>query len=283
MALGKSLASKTIMSHFAMPVSLYMSQPLAAVPEGATLTEVEEALFARKISCVPVVDKEGRCTGVLSRTDLLRIGRVEARKASNGRTLLALPDMRAADVIKADALTITPETHVSDAARLMVKNHIHRVFVREASSAQDPGPRPRLTAVFSTKEILAAIRDKREMQPISEIMVSPVFTIPSSATLAVATDRLSKAHVSGLVVINEDEWPIGVFTQAEALEARDLPPETLVDDVMNYAMLCLDVRTPLFRAAGHAHATRARRILAVEDRRVKGILTGIDFARAAMQ
>lgn len=270
------------MSHFAMPVSLYMSQPLAAVPEGATLAEVEEALFARKVSCVPVVDKEGRCTGVLSRTDLLRIGRVEAKRASAARALLALPEMRAADVIKSEAVTVLPDTPVSEAAKLMVKHHIHRVFVRDATNqSTSEGGHHRLSAVFSTKEVLAAIRDKRETSPISDLMVSPVFTIPSTAQVSVATDRLSKAHVSGLVVVNEDEWPVGVFTQVEALEARDLPPETAVEDVMNYAMLCLDVRTPLFRAAGHAHATRARRILAVEDRRVKGILTGIDFARAA--
>jgi hypothetical protein len=48
---------------------------------------------------------------------------------------------------------------------------------------------------------------------------------------------------------------------------------------MSYAMLCLDVRTPLYRAAAYAHATRARRVLAVEGRHLKGVLTGIDFAR----
>jgi len=267
------------MSHFAMPVSLYMSQPLAAVPEGATLAEVEEALFARKVSCLPVVDKEGRCTGVLSRSDLLRIGRVEARRGAGGRTLLALPDKRAADIVKAEAVTVTPESPVSEAAKLMVKHHIHRVFVRDV--AHSSGAHSRLLGVFSTKEILAAIRDKREMGAIGDHMVSPVFSVRVDDALSVATDRLAKAHVSGLVVVNEDEWPVGVFTQVEALEAREMPPETQVEDVMNYAMLCLDVRTPLFRAAGHAYATRARRVLAVEDRRVKGILTGIDFARAA--
>ena len=129
--------------------------------------------------------------------------------------------------------------------------------------------------------MLAAIRDKRLTLPISEIMVHPVFTIENTASVPTAIDRLGDAHVSGLVVVDEDESPIGVFTQVEALEARELPPETRIEDVMNYAMLCLDKRTPLFRAAGQAFATRARRVLAVHDRKVCGILTGIDFARAA--
>ena len=49
---------------------------------------------------------------------------------------------------------------------------------------------------------------------------------------------------------------------------------------MSYAMLCLRASTPLYRAAAHAHATRARRVLVSENRRVTGVLTGIDFARA---
>ena len=50
---------------------------------------------------------------------------------------------------------------------------------------------------------------------------------------------------------------------------------------MSYAMLCLNVRTPLFRAAAQAYETRARRILVIDDRRVMGVVTGLDFARAA--
>ena len=45
-------------------------------------------------------------------------------------------------------------------------------------------------------------------------------------------------------------------------------------------MLCLHASTPLYRAAAHAYATRARRVLVTEDHRVIGVLTGIDFARA---
>lgn len=276
---GKHLAVLMDMAHFAMPLSLYMSETIVTMPETATLGEVDATLNRFAISCVPVVDDAGNCTGVLSRTDLLRIGRVEAKRGARTGALLHLPDLRAGDVVKSNPVTVLPDAPVSDAAKLLVKHHIHRVFVRDAASRDDT--RPNLTGVFSTKEVLAAIRDKRVNLPISEFMAHPVFTIEHTATVSTATDRLRNAHVSGLVVVDEDESPIGVFTQVEALEARELPPETHVEDVMNYAMLCLDVRTPLFRAAGQALATRARRVLAVHDRKVRGILTGIDFARAA--
>jgi len=147
-----------------------MSQPLAAVPENATLTEAFEALVARKISCVPVIDKAGRATGVLSRTDLLRIGRIEAKRAPRG-ALLVLPDRRIVDIIKAAPVTVLPNTPLAVAAKLLVDQHIHRVFVRDEGEP-DHGP-ARLVAVLSTKEILAAIRDKRIDSPLSDWMVSP--------------------------------------------------------------------------------------------------------------
>jgi CBS domain-containing protein len=269
------------MAHFAMPVSLYMRETIVTMPETATLADVDATLERMGISCVPIVDDAGTCTGVLSRTDLLRIGRVEAKRHARTSALLDLPNVCAKEVVKANPVTVCPDTSVAEAAHLLVKHHIHRVFVRDPACSDES--RPTLVGVFSTKEVLAAIRDKRLSRPTSDFMVHPVFTIEHSADLLKATDRLRNAHVSGLVVVDEDESPIGVFTQVEALEARELPAETPIEEVMNYAMLCLDARTPLFRAAGQAVATRARRVLAVRDRKVCGILTGIDFARAANQ
>ncbi len=267
------------MSHFAMPLSLYMSETVVSMPETASLIEIETTISRFGISCVPIVDDDGNCTGVLSRTDLLRLGHAEARRGARRNAPLHLPNQRAVDVVQASPVTVLPDAPVSEAADLLVKHHIHRVFVRDPSSKDES--RPNIVGVFSTKEVLAVIRDKRLPHPISDFMVHPMFTIENSASVTTAIDRLRNAHVSGLVVIDEDESPIGVFTQVEALEARELPQETQVEDVMNYAMLCLDARTPLFRAAGQAFATRARRVLAVKDRKVCGILTGIDFARAA--
>jgi hypothetical protein len=49
---------------------------------------------------------------------------------------------------------------------------------------------------------------------------------------------------------------------------------------MSCALLCLPLKLPLFRAAAFALQTRARRILAVESREMRGIVSGLDMARA---
>ncbi|HSN98049.1 MAG TPA: CBS domain-containing protein [Candidatus Nanopelagicales bacterium] len=259
------------MTNFAMPVSLYMSAPVLTVPESTPVFEVHRMLTERRISCVPVIDGGGVPVGVISRTDLLRAGRMET-KARGHAPLLTLPDQTARELMHVGVFTVTPDTQVGQAANVLVKRRIHRAFVEDSG---------RLVGVLSTKELLLAIRDKRVGDPISEHMSPSVFTISVTAPLSLATDRLAKAHVSGLVVVDEDEWPVGTFSQTEALLARDVHTDTAVEEVMSYAMLCLDVRTPLFRAAAQAHATFARRVLAIEDRRVRGVLSGLDFARVA--
>lgn len=272
------------MNNFAMPISVLMSSPVATVAETASLSSANQLLHERGVSSVAVLDAAGRAVGVLSRTDLLRVGRLEARTRDSGHegpvsaagaahALLTFPEGRTvAEVMKHEMVALPPDAPVSSAARTMVQKRIHRVFVMDGGA---------LVGVFSTKDVLVAIRDKRHPGVIADAMSTPVFTIPLTAPLSLATDRLEKARVSGLCVVDESDWPVGTFTQTEAIAARDVPAETPIEEVMSYAMLCIEVHTPLYRAAGYAHATRARRVLAVEGRHLKGVLTGLDFARVA--
>jgi predicted transcriptional regulator len=171
-----------------------------------------------------------------------------------------------------EVVTVGPDDPVSLAAKHMVDGRLHRVYV-EASR--------KLVGVLSTNDVMLAIRDKRVNKPISDWMSSPVFTVRAQEPVSLATERLEKARVQGLVVV-DDGWPVGVFTQREALEARHRPRSTPLDEVMNPAMLSLEADTPLYRAAAQAEALRVRRVIVVSNHQIKGILTGVDFARAAL-
>ena len=108
-------------------------------------------------------------------------------------------------------IAVPPSESVATAARTMVSKRIHRVFVMQGS---------RLEGVFSTKDVLLAIRDKRVDTPIAEVMSTPVFTIPARSPVSLALERLEKARVTGLCVVDDEEMPVGTFTQNEALETR---------------------------------------------------------------
>jgi CBS domain-containing membrane protein len=116
-----------------------MTRKVVSVRETASLAEVAEAMAVRRISGVPVVDKDGRVLGVISEKDFLRtMGGPEARTfmdVVNGclssSVCLAAPaqDFRAADIMTHPALTVPEDCLVSEVADLMIAKRINRVPV----------------------------------------------------------------------------------------------------------------------------------------------------------
>lgn len=247
-----------------------MTSPVVGVRDDALLEEVERVLRRREISGVAVVDRSGAAVGVITRTDLLRAGRTR-RDEAGGEHVLTLPDTPVHKHMHAGIVTIGPQATLADAARHMVEHHVHRIYVTAGSE---------LVGVVSTREVLRAIAAARSSKPIADLMSIALVTVRPEDPLEFAIDRLTAANVSGLVVVDR-EWPIGVFGQLEALEAREADPGERVDFWMDALVICVPMWLPAHRAAAQALATNCRRVLAVDDMRARGLVTGIDFARIA--
>jgi CBS domain-containing protein len=252
-------------------VSQYMTRAVRTISVDARLSDAHALLREHAFSAMPAVDAAGVVRGVLSRTDLLREGRVSGSMRRDAPLLHFADDARVAAKMTAPAVTVAEDAPLEDAAALMLRHHFHRVVVVDARGA--------LAGVCSTKDLMAAVRDLRHPALLGEFMSAPVLTVDALDTVSHATDKLQDANVAGLVVL-EDGRPAGMFTQTEALQARELPATTAVEAVMSYAMLCLDRGSRMHRAAAHALATRARRVIVTEHHHVAGALTGMDFARA---
>lgn len=252
-------------------VSQYMTTAVRTIAADARLSEAHALLREHAFSALPVVDRAGAVVGVLSRTDLLRVGRAQGSGARGAPLLTFADDVAVSTKMTAPAATVSPETSLVEAAGQMLHHHYHRLVV--------VGPRGALKGVLSTKDLMAAVRDLKHHGEVGDFMTSPVETADALDTISHATDRLEDAKVAGLVVM-EDGRPVGMFTQTEALQAREEPAATPLGEVMSYAMLCLDRGTRMHRAAAHALATRARRILVLDHHHVCGVVTGMDFARA---
>jgi CBS domain-containing protein len=256
---------------FDRPVSERMTSPVISVEADTSLHAAEQRLARAGISCLAVVDRvdaDFTLVGVLSRTDLLRVGRLRARMGDDPE-LLKVPRQTVRTRMVGEPVTVAPTAPLREAAAAMARRRIHRVFVVDGGRA---------VGVFSTRDLMRVVLDARTPDPIAAWMSHPVETVDVSNTIAEATDRLAAAHVRGLVVL-DDRWPLGLYGQAEALAAADLPATTRVEEAMSRALLCLSTQTPLYRAAAFVLESRARRICAVEQRTLRGILSGLDFAR----
>jgi CBS domain-containing protein len=255
------------MAHFDVPVSLYMQSPVRAIPPETSLSQAHARLAELNISSLAVTEGD-TLVGIITRTDLLRIGQIDAG-ARPGAALLTFRDEPVSGYMTREVATVALEDTLTVAAARMVERSHHRVFVCDGV---------RLVGVLSVYDLMQALSDKRVSVPIAEIMSSPLFTVRAEEPISLAAERLGKARVSGLVVV-DDDWPVGLFTQVEALASRDLPRNTAVEQVMESAVICLPTTMPLHRAAAQATRMRARRIVAVAQRDMRGILSGLDFAR----
>lgn len=266
------LCQDSLMSARELPVNVYMSTPTFVVQVSDSLKRAHELMLTHGVSCLAVVEGDRQLRGIVSRTDLLRIG--TAKERSRWSRALILPDQQVHTVMSPDVISVAIDSSVQEAAAMMVERDVQRVFVTARAD---------VAGVFSTQDAMRALVDLAPeavgTRPLSDFMSSPVKTIGSHVGLGEATRALDDSDVHGLVVIERGR-PVGLFAMADALEARRWPPEHPLDELMNLRILSLPADTQMRRAAQQAAATRVRRVLVLDSDQLTGILTGIDFARA---
>jgi len=89
-----------------------------------TVASVESVLDSHHLSCVPVINDQGKCFGVISAPDLVHFH--NARKNPSAE--------RAWEMCTHKTIEVSPGISVKQAAELMVKNNIHHLVVVEDGS-----------------------------------------------------------------------------------------------------------------------------------------------------
>jgi predicted transcriptional regulator len=257
------------MANFTESVGIFMSTPVHTIGENSTISAADAKMVELDLTSLGVVNDAGELTGVITSTDLIASGLRNA--ASRPDSSLLEPVGLVSSIMSAGVISVDIESSMASAAALMVSKRVHRVFV----TAQGD-----LAGVLSTSDVMAAVEAVRPRVPVSQIMSAPVFTIRASETIGMATERLQNARVTGLIVVDESEWPVGVFGQREALEAREESRSTPVESAMNPAVLTLPDQTAVYNVARQALAMNARRVAVMNRHELVGVLTGVDFAKA---
>jgi CBS domain-containing protein len=254
--------------HFDGPVVAYMTRDLETAHVDTPVDQIARTMHMRDVSGVPILDARGRLVGVVTRTDLIRLGllHTDRRPTSSAMTLT---HQRASEVMTHAPIEVSSGVALRHAARLMIDNEIHRVFVIEGGQ---------LAGVISAVDLAAAVRDSRLDAPVSSIMTSPITTIDVHQPLSAALDLLDRRHVTGLIVTQDDQ-PIGMFTQADALASRELPRSNSIEDTYDPAVICLPGEMKLHRVAAHVADLRVRRVVVCKAREPVGIVSATDLAR----
>jgi len=99
-----------------------MTRGLVTVHEGARIFEAAQVMDAHRLHGLVVVDDERRVVGVVSQTDLLRVRSVDDSASRYTRSAVR-------HVMTSPAITVSVDTSLQDAAKLMRGRRVHRLVV----------------------------------------------------------------------------------------------------------------------------------------------------------
>ncbi len=113
----------------------------------------------------------------------------------------------------------------------------------------------------------------------------PAVTIPAGGTLAAAAELMDHKAVGAVVVVDDDDRPLGIVTDRDIAVrgmARRLPPDARIDAVMSTELVTLPADADLAEAVAAFDRYAHRRIPLVENGRIVGMVTVDDLVVGAV-
>jgi CBS domain-containing protein len=118
---------------------------------------------------------------------------------------------------------------------------------------------------------------------IENVMISDVIKVEADATIRQAVDLMNKHEIGCLVVVDEEERPVGILTERDLLrrvlaKRRD-PVKTKVSQVMSKPLVTGTPHMNLEVAVKLMFRKKIKKLPIVEDGRLVGLVTLTDIVR----
>ncbi len=212
-------------------VSEVMRREIATVHPDSPVTQVVELLLDKDFTAVPVVDDQGKVVGMVSDNDLLTRGgmnvTISLKKATDldyVRELhesLGSSNHKVSEVMTRDVVTVTPDTILGRAARLMVEKHLKRLPVVDSEG--------KLVGILGRLDVLNTIAAVHlpqwhpEAHPVggqatvADVMTRDVPTLHESATIDEIFDLLVSSSHKRVVVVDERRHVAGIIADSDLI------------------------------------------------------------------
>jgi len=107
----------------------WMSTDVKTISPNATLPEAHSFMISEGIRRLPVVDKSGRLIGIVTLSDVQRVETSPATTLSVWELNYLLAKMQIKKIMTPSPITVTPETTIGEAARIMLDKKISGIPV----------------------------------------------------------------------------------------------------------------------------------------------------------
>jgi predicted transcriptional regulator len=183
--------------------------------------------------------------------------------------------MTVKDIMTKKVISVDKNQKLSDAVNLMEKKRISRVVVTSNGE---------ICGMLTEKDVTEHIGSSRHGKSsptslhISTAMSYSVISIAGDATIENAAKTMTKRGVSSLPVINDGKLA-GIVTKTDIVKTLDRCEERL-EDIMKKDVTTISPDDRIVHARRLMLDGKIGRLVAVEDGKIVGILTGMGAARA---
>ncbi|UCE95281.1 MAG: CBS domain-containing protein [Candidatus Bathyarchaeota archaeon] len=124
---------------------------------------------------------------------------------------------------------------------------------------------------------------KKPPSTVKGVMSKPVITIEKGRSVREAAELMSEKKVGSIVVIHENK-PVGIVTERDIVErivAEDLSASDMrMNDIMSKSLVTAKGDMSIIEAIRLMQRKKIRRLMVIENKKLKGIVTQRDLLRA---
>lgn len=118
------MGASVLMSERNLLVEDVMSTSVLTLERNDRLSIADDVMKQKRIRHIPVLDRDGQLSGIISQRDLFRGIILRSLGYGSRAEERLLDSLSVKDAMKVDVITTTPDTPIADAARLMLDNKV---------------------------------------------------------------------------------------------------------------------------------------------------------------
>jgi len=179
---------------------IMVKRVITCMPED-TLLEMQNLMVKHRISRVIVTDVERKPVGIVTQKDIVNFLLADTSKRG-------IEEIPAKEVMSKNLITVKPTVPISDAAKIMIKNKIGSLVI-----VDDDG---KLKGITTKADIGLYFASKgASIYSVHDFMTPNPITVRQSQSIFLAVSLMSEKGISRIVVIDEENKPVGIITLAD--------------------------------------------------------------------
>lgn len=192
-----------------------MSRDLTRIPENMSMKDAARVLSQAQVSGAPVVDAEGRCVGVLSAADFVRLA-----ETANGPPVIELP-VTCGFQIKA------PGPHGKKIVHCRLPFGVC-ALQRKGETPEEPEQVLCVEPHCVPTDWQVVLTERLPGDAVSRYMTADPVTVTIETQLRDLARKMLDTHIHRIIVVDEQGRPVGVVSSTDILAAVAYSTRTAV-------------------------------------------------------